>query len=275
MSPEKSANGLIRHLSALALLCASQFAIASPAWQINTTGLGAGGATAVSSIAVGGVGFVQILPEGPPSPDYTFIENGAYQLVQPNGSPFGTNDITVTYAIGGSGSFINPLALSFTSGVINLYVDSVFDFASAASNYGADNGTLLGSFSVLSGGMNTSGLVSLQARLDPGTLLAGYLFDAAGNDLSTAANVLLDLGIYNQVTTPTDLLVSEIVCGLANHGGANCLNTPFANSALAFTVADGGSVSLSVVPEPASLALLLAGLGLIPATTRLRNGQRT
>lgn len=275
MYPEKSAKDLIRHLSALALLFITQLAIAAPAWQINTTGQGTGGATAVSSIAVGGVGFVQILPAGPFSPDFTFIENGAYQLVQPDGSPFGTNDITVTYAIGGSGSFINPLALSFTSGVIKLYVDSVFDFASAASNYGADNGTLLGRFNVLSGGLSPNGLVSLQARLDPGTLLAGYLFDAAGNDLSNATNVLLDLGVYNQTTDPTPLLVSEIICGLANYGGTDCLNTPFANSPLAYTVADGGRVSLSSVPEPASLGLLMAGLGVIPISSRLRNSKRT
>lgn len=275
MYPENSAKGLIHHLSALALLFATPLAVAAPAWQINATGQGAGGATAVSSIDVGGVGFVQVLPAGPFSPDFTFIENGAYQLVQPDGSPFGAKDITVTYAIGGSGSFINPLALSFTSGVIKLYVDSVFDFATAAGNYGADNGTLLGRFTVLSGGMNATGLVSLQARLDPGTLLAGYLFDAAGNDLSNAANVRLDLGIYNQTTAPTDLLVSEIVCGLANYGGADCLNAPFANSPLAYTVADGGRVSLSSVPEPASLGLLMAGLGLIPASRRLRNNKPT
>ena len=266
MSPFQPAKRLSRLLAGLSLIVATPFAFAAPAWQINPTGQGAAGASAVSSVDVGGVGFVQIIPAGLFTPEFTFIENGAYQLRQADGSPFGSRDITVTYAINGSGSFIDTFALSFTGGSIRIFADPVFDFASPTGNYGADNSTLIGTFSVLNGGLAPSGLVSLQARLDPGSLLAGYLFDAAGNDLTSAANVLLDLGVYNQVTEPTALLVGEIVCGLANYGGANCLNAPFANTPLAYTVADGGTVSLRAVPEPASLGLLLAGLGLIPAS---------
>lgn len=270
MPPFQPAKRLSRLLAGLALLVATPFAIAAPSWQINPTGQGAAGASAVSSVDVGGVGFVQIIPAGLFTPEFTFIEHGAYQLRQADGSPFGSRDITVTYAINGSGNFFDPFALSFTGGSIRIFADPVFDFASPTGNYGADNGTLIGSFSVLNGGLAPTGLVSLQARLDPGSLLAGYLFDAAGNDLSTAANVLLDLGVYNQVTKPTALLVEEIVCGLANYGGNDCLNAPFANSELAYTVADGGTVSLHAVPEPASLGLLLAGLGLIPVGARWR-----
>lgn len=247
----------------LALALFAHTAQAAPGWQINTSGQGLAGATAVSEVQVGGVGFVQILPSS--QTDFSFIEQGAYRLAMP-----GTQEITVTYSVIGSGIFANPFALHFDSGSINLFADPNFDFATDAYTYGADNGTFLGSFSIFDGGVTNTGMVKLGARLDIGSLLSGYFFDADGKDLANTGNILMQLGVFNETTTPDALLVSEIVCGLAGYPGAGCDGTPYANSPFAFTVRDGGTMTLSRVPEPGTIGLLMAGLGLIPLLGRRR-----
>lgn len=263
MTDSRTAYRIKQSLCALALAFAAHAVHAAPIWQINPSGQGLAGASAVSMLEVGGVGFVQIQPTS--QTDFTFVEHGAYRVALA-----GTQEITVTYEVSGSGLFANPFALHFNTGSINLYADPSFDFASAAGTYGADNGTPLARFSIFAGGVANTGMVSLSARLTPGSLLSGYLFDAAGNDLTNADNVLMQLGIFNQTTVPDDLLVAEIVCGLAGYGGAGCDGTPYANSPSAFTVRDGGTLSLSVVPEPGTAGLLLAGLGMIPLVARRR-----
>lgn len=269
-------NPFAKHLAqltcALGLAFGIQSAHAATDWQINPEGLGAGGATTVSAANVGGVGFVQVVPSPTNPGAFTFIEHGAYQLLQTGSTnPFGTRDITVTYEVSGSGNWFNPAALHFSSGSIKLFSDINFDFGSANGTYGADNGKAIGSFSVFDGGLLNGGLVNVQAQLDAGSLLPGYLFDADGNDMTKAGKVLLQLGIYNQTTNPDALLVSEIICGMAGYGGAGCDGTAFINSPQAYAVSDGGSVTLSAVPEPASIALLGIALGAIPVSTRRRS----
>jgi opacity protein-like surface antigen len=147
-------------LCALALALSSQAAQAAPEWKINPDGTGAGSATTVSTLDVGGAGFVQILPDID-GPTFQFVEHGAYQVLK----AFGTRDLTVTYSVSGTGDFWNPAALRFTSGAIDLYADPISDFASAASNYGADNGTHVARFSVFDGGVTPFGMVGVQASI--------------------------------------------------------------------------------------------------------------
>ena len=269
-------NRFTRWLSriALTLALAPLAAQATPAWQINTMGTGVSGAETVSSVTVGGVGFVQIIPDANMQGGFTFLEHGAYQLLSANGStPFGAQDITVAYTVLGGGYFDNygnMLALQFNSGSINLFVDATFDFATSAGNYGADNGTPLASFSIFGGGVDANRLASVNAQLIQGSLLAGYLFDANDQDLANADNVLMQLAIYNQPITPSTLQVSELVSGMAGSTGPGCDGSAFANTPFAFVVSDGGSLALSSVPEPGSLGLLLAGLVMIPVVAKRR-----
>lgn len=254
----------ITALAAAAAMLMAQSAAAAPIWQVNPLGTGLSGAAALSVADVGGVGFVQIIPNGDASGGFQFIEHGAYQLLQPGaGTAFSGADLTVTYAVGGSGSFLNPFALRFTSGSISLYADTNRDFATDAAHYGADNGTLIARFNVFDGGIDATGLVSVKALVNAGSLLAGYLFSERGVDLAGVSGTSIELGIFNQTTDPDPLLVAEIVCGLAGYAGPGCDGAPgeFANSPLAFTVRDGGFASvIASVPEPGSIVLLLAGL---------------
>ncbi|WP_157651281.1 flocculation-associated PEP-CTERM protein PepA [Dechloromonas denitrificans] len=271
MTSPCSAKRLSQLLCALTLGLASQFALAATEWQLNPAGNGLGGASRLSALDVGGVGYVQILPSSTDPTGFNFIEHGAYQALQSDKStPFGAQDLTITYTVMGHGSLLNPFALSFTSGSINLYADRNFDFASTTGSYGADNGNRIASFSVFGGGLNANGMVSVQANAVAGSVLAGYLFAADGSDLAKRNNVLMNLGVFNQQTTPDSLLVAEVVCGMAGSTGAGCNGTPFVNTPFAYTVKDGGYATISAVPEPEMVSMLLAGLGLISVVARRR-----
>lgn len=253
---------------ALALAGCSLWAQAAPTWQINTAGTGPAGATALASLDVAGVGFVQILPDANDPLAFTFIEHGAYRAVQADGTtPFGGNDLTIRYMVGGSGSFLDPSVIRFDSGNIELYSDPAFDFGTTAGNYGADNGTLVARLSVLGGGTAPGGLVTMEAAVIAGSLLPGYFFAADGTDFAALAKVVFSLGVFNQPTLPDALMVSEIICGMAGYAGPGCNGAEYVNTPLAFAVRDGGYVSVTAVPEPPTAGLAIAGLGLLAAGT--------
>jgi len=271
MTAKRSADSLTHGLCALALALSSQVALATPQWEINPEGTGLGGASTVATLNVGGVGFVQIVPDANGGSAFSFVEHGAYQVLKPDMlTPFGATDLTVSYSISGIGNSLDPLGLHFTSGRIDLYADPRFDFATAAVHYGVDNGTRIAAFDVFDGGMTGSGLVTVNAKIVTNSLLAGYFFGADGSDLAGNDDVLMQLGIFNQPTIPDSLLISGVVCGIAAYPGPGCDGTPFTSSPLAFTVRDGGFATLSSVPEPATLSLLLVGVGLIGGTRKRR-----
>lgn len=258
-------------VGALALVTFPHLALATPAWQLNTGGTGVDGASARSRIDVAGVGFVQVLPSPVTPFAFSFVEYGAYQGVTPDGlAALGTHDLTITYSAFGTGSFLDSAALRFTSGTINIYADAMFDFGTAAASYGADNGTLIASLGIFDGRVDASGLVTVKASAIPGTLRPGYFFTADGSDFSTRNDVTMTLGVYNQTVIPDAMMISEVICGLAAFAGPGCNGDSYANSPLIYAVQDGGYAVMSTVPEPGSLSMLLAGLGLIASMRKRR-----
>lgn len=258
-------------LCMLAFASISHATQAASSWQINPEGTGQAGATSLTTLNVGGVGFVQIQPDASNPTQYSFVENGAYRAVQADGvTPFGSHDLTITYSVIGTGSFLSPGALQFTSGKIDIYSDANFDFASTTGTYGADNGKAVARFNITGGNVDSTGLVKLNASVASGSMQSGYFFGANGNDLA-GSHVQMNLGVYNQpLPNPDNVVVSEIVCGMSAYPGSGCNGTPYVNTFLASTVRDGGFVSLSPVPEPTLAAMMSAGLGILTFVSRRR-----
>lgn len=271
MTANRSVVQVARLLCVLATTLCAQIAQATPNWQINPGGTGAGDAQTLSTLDVGGSGFVQVTPITN-TPFFQFVEHGAYQALKSgSNSPFGTTDLTITYAVTGNGSFWNPAALRFTSGIINVYADSDFDFATTEATYGTDNGKHVASFNVYDGSVTGNGQVAISANLVANSLLRGYLFSADGIDLADLFDVQMQFSVFNQMINPDATLVSEIVCQMAEYKGPGCVpGTTFVNSQLAYTVQDGGKVTITAVPEPGSIGMMLLGLGLLSLSTRRR-----
>jgi hypothetical protein len=271
MIEKRSVAQVARWMCILATALCTQLAQATPSWQINPSGTGQGAAQTVSMLDIGGSGFVEIQPIAN-TPFFQFSEHGAYQVQQPDGTPFGTTDLTVAYSITGRTSLTDPDGVEFTGGTIDLYADASFDFGTETvnSNYGADNGTHVARFTVFGGGSTAPGQVGVTAKIDPGTLLSGYLFAADGTDLAGRDNVEMYLDVGNVPIDPDAPFVAEVICGLAGWTGPGCDGTPFVSSDFAFAVHDGGYVAISVVPEPETVSLMLLGLGLLSLSTRRR-----
>ncbi|ANQ86608.1 hypothetical protein dqs_3591 [Azoarcus olearius] len=275
MSTMKTARQTLFGLAALALTAIAPVAQAAPVWMVNPEGTGAAGASALQTLGVAGVGFVQLTPDAANPANFTFVEYGAYRAVKGDGTtPYGSNDLTIRYTVSGSGSFLNPASIGFSSGSVEIYSDAAFDYGTSNGTYGADNGTLIAKLSVVGGNTDTTtGAVTISAGVIPGSMLAGYFFDAAGNDLAGFARVLFSMNLRNQFAAPEPLLVSEIVCEMAGHTGAGCDGTPFLPTQFAFLVRDSGFATVQVVPEPPAGGLALAAVGLLGFTLR-RRGKR-
>lgn len=259
-------------------------AYAASGWYFNPQGSGAADASFVSALNVGGFGFIQQTLSTSQFLAMDFKEHGAYQVLDAAGSgPFGARDITVSYDVGG---YLGLFGSDFTHGTIDIYSDPVFDFGSTDGTFGADNGTRIARFDVLTGSINPLTRQALvQADLVSGSMASGYFFDSNGVDISARDGVSLSLGVHNSVFDPSGTnVIPEIACEQAGFTGRGCNGRPYrpAFFDLAYsTVEDVGYVTLdipmlgvpaviSAVPEPATALMMLTGLAGIGAWRRLR-----
>ena len=255
-------------------------------WKIDLDGAGGVAPVTVNEfVDITGVSYVKNTFTGPGT--FNFTDSGAFNsLSHDGGAPYtgftGNRELTATFDnLTGTGSFVG--GLNFTGGTLKVYSDTAIDFATAAgsvgaNSYGANNGTLIGTFTLVSGGgaidpvtAIPNGFLSLAFKAD--SLLPTYFFDSMGTDLSTLAGLTPPL-LFGFTTTnasyvanPSPLVVAEIVGELA--GGAAGYTNVAPND---FVVSNNGQYRLSV-PEPGTVALM--GLGLLAfglsGARRLRN----
>ena len=242
-------------------------------WKLDLDGAGGTAPVTINEfIDLTGISYVKNTFTGPTT--FNFTDNGAFNVVTHDGGATfagfsGTRELTAIFSGGtGTGSFAG--GVNFTGGTLKMYSDTALDFAtvagSAVSTYGANNGTLIGTFTLVSGGgaidpvtAIPNGFLSIALKAD--SLLAGYWFDSTGTDLSTIAGLtpplLFAFATTNAsyVANPSQLVKDEIVGELAG-GTVGYTNIPPND----FVVSNNGQYRLSV-PEPGTVALM--GLGLL------------
>jgi hypothetical protein len=268
--------------------CAAAIALAAGAtqaapimndWTFNPVGTGQANGLAINEyLDVNGNGFIQLKPAGGTS--FSFTEHAVFNLVQADGNGgalfpvnFPGGNISATLEAVGIGSFGG--SFKFTSGTIKMYQNPTNgQYGTDLGYYGANQGNLIGTFTVLAGGggkvdgkgnPTDNGQVSVFAQALPGQLAAGYFFNNHGVDMSTLKNTAFAFTNANTVGSPTNRLVNEVACQFAGYKGPGCGSGSYANVAGDhFFVGNNGQFKFADVPEPASVALFgiaLFGIG--------------
>lgn len=246
-------------------------------WNLHPDGTNATTTTINEYLDLNGPSYIQTtVPNG--GGNFTFNEWGVVYSPGHDGSP-GYNSfsglLTATFTTSGNATLGGSIA--YTGGAINVYTATPSQYATANGIYGADVGTLIGTFNPVTGGglIDTTGIPNgVQTISALATYLApGYWFDAADTtDLATlvSSDLLFGFATTNasRVVNPTALQVSEIVNQYAGDPTfTNCLPGESGGACTGngeFFISNNGQFRLSV-PEPGSIALVgisLLGVGL-------------
>lgn len=217
-------------------------------WKLDADGLGAVGPTSIGEF-LDTTGNTRVLFTGPG----TFTETAVFKSFTHDGfGGYGAGAPEVTGVFTGGGTVTFGGAIAFTSGLLDVYSDPLLDYGStAASTYGAANGTLIGSFSLVSGSgtVDTSGIPNgvLTTLFKSTSLASDYWFMPDGTtDMSTLPSDL----VFGFATTNASAITSvpaDLITALGPTGAS------------VLYLSNNGQFRLDVVPEPATM--ILFGIG--------------
>ncbi len=197
----------------------------------------------------------------------TFTEFGAFKAFSHDGgAPLpGTAELTGTLTA--TGTFTLGGTVSFTGGTVNVYSEAPGSFATSAGIYGANIGTLVGTFTVLPGGggpIDATGVPNgfITALLQSTFLASGFFLGPDGVTNLSSLGLVLGFSTTNASfdDNPSDLVKDEIGCKglLGVPAGCDPPNEPPDSLFLG----TGGQFRVAI-PEPSSLMLLGGGLLLV------------
>jgi hypothetical protein len=266
-------------IGALCLGTPAMALIVLPGWNFDFSSLGGGTFNDIEQLTYTGIAHANVNDTNgnvAPDPGETFITDGLLSITgytDTNGvtqtfAP--SNYLTAAFSVDGTftdnaGHFTHNAATN-TTGTLDIYWDNTND-ASTSTGDGFQNGTLIASFQILAGQGGVFNVPTFDGSDDgnfayTGGAVAGVITDLNGNDI--AKNTLIALTDSNFDADPTNKNAFSIAAPSSwpvTIAGSNTATRTGAGTPVAFYAKEDGSVSLGVVPEPGTIALL--GLGLL------------
>ncbi len=196
--------------------------------------------------------------------DFTFEEKATFVTNSHDNSNLWDfipgSELTATFIGTGFGSLSGDLA--FETGTLNIYYDTTADYGTTSADfYGASDGDLIGTFSLvegyaeLDGQAVPNGLITL--ILESTFLRADTWYDSTGYDLSLTDPISWVLGF---ATTNANLISGNPTANQIDAFGIIVNPDGSVNVPNELWITNNGQYRIEVVPEPSTLLLLGAGL---------------
>lgn len=247
----------------LALFLVPGMVLAAPFtnWSLSLDGVNS--MTIPSYLTISGLGYIENTPT---VSGFDFEEWAVFQALANNYGETIQNVFPAYQLTGSLYGFgtVEGGAFSFDGGTLDIYVNTPRVYGTSSSDlYGAEAGTMIASFDLVSGGgavePDTTPSGSVDAQFISSFLLPGYFFDPAGNDIALQPYPIQWLFALSNLTASYETggaVNPDFTAALLDTFGLVATDdVPFS-----FFVSNSGEFTIGVVPEPGTILLLGAGL---------------